>query len=269
MQDNRNVIYQTKHGTFSYLNFIATNWFQVGFFEGFIWHTSDIDYNNRFNANYFIPILGYKTLAYGLNNANNGILGINANSRIGKHFKLYGQWIIDDIKRNPFTTPKTGFQVGSYLFSPFKIKGLMFQAEYNEVASYTYSFTAKPNQNYSHFSQPLAHPLGAGFKEYMLFAHYHFKDFFILLHYSSPKQENNEGENIFTEQPPLPTTPPETNFPNTISYKSVEFGYLFNKTTNFQLFLGFKWRNEILPAYKALHIYAGVKTNLNNYYYDF
>ncbi len=267
--DSRDLVYQTKHGTFSYLNFIAAKWFQIGLFEGFIWHTSDSTYNNRFNANYFLPIPGYREAVYGLNNANNGVVGLNANSRIGKHLKFYGQWVIDDVKRTPFYTPKTGYQLGGYLFSPFKIKGLMLQAEYNSVLPYTYSYVDKPNQNYSHFSQPLAHPSGTDFNEYLLFAQYYLKDFFIRLRYSYIKQEDyGVNADIYTNVEPV-----EGCFcalpPREMEYKTIELGYLFNKTTNFQLFLGFNWRDEIYSDYHALHIYGGIKTSLSNYYYDF
>ncbi len=277
-QDSRDLVYQTKHGTFSLLNYMPAKWLQVGFFEGIIWHTSDSTYNNHFNANYFVPIPLYREIVFGLNNLNNAVVGLNISSRIGKNVKLYGQWAIDDFKKAPFAFDKNGFQAGMYLFRPFGLKGLKLQTEYNKVNPFTYTYQDNVNQNYSHFSQPLAHPMGANFNEMILMADYTVKNFFVHLRYSVAEQGIdssgvNFGYNIFSTLPP---TVENTTFPagiyNKISYKTIVLGYLFNKTTNFQLFLGLEWRNEeneIFPHYNALHIYGGIKTNLSNSYYDF
>ncbi len=276
--DNRDLVYQTKHGSFSLLNYMPEKWLQVGFFEGIIWHTSDSTYNNRFNANYFVPVPLYREMIFGLNDLNNAVVGLNISSRIGKKIKLYGQWAIDDFKENPFVSGKTGYQAGMYLFSPFGLKGLKLQAEYNKVNPFTYSCQGNANQNYSHFSQPLAHPMSTNFNETILMADYTVKDFFIHLRYSTAVQGIdsagvNFGHNIFSTLSP---TVENAAFPagirNKVSYKTVVLGYLFNKTTNFQLFLGVEWRNEeneIFPHYDALHIYGGIKTSLSNFYYDF
>ena len=277
-QDNRELVYQTKYGSFSFLNYMPAKWLQVGLFEGIIWHTSDSTYNNRFNANYFVPVPMYRTLVFGLNNQNNAVLGLNVSSRIGKKVKLYGQWVVDDFSESPFIHDKSGYQVGGYIFSPFGLNGLTIQAENNKVNPFSYSFQQNTNQNYSHFSQPLAHPMGANFNETVLMADYRLKDFFIHLRYSIAVQgidtaNTNYGSNIFNDNAP---TVMNQSFPagisNKLSYKTVVLGYIFNKTTNFQLFLGVEWRNEeneILPHYDALHIYGGIKTSLSNHYYDF
>ncbi|RKX17931.1 MAG: hypothetical protein DRP35_10105 [Candidatus Zixiibacteriota bacterium] len=276
-QDNRDLVYQTKYGSFSMLNYLPAKWLQVGLFEGFIWHTSDSTYNNRFNANYFLPVPGYREAVYGLNDLNNAVVGLNMSSRIGKKVKFYGQYVVDDFKEQPFTFNKDGYQLGLYIFSPFGLKGLKLQAEYNKVKPFTYSFQTNTNQNYSHFSQPLAHPMGANFNETILMVDYSVKDFFIHLRYSMAVEGIdslgvNFGQNIFTKNP----VTVNSNFPagiqDNITYKTIELGYLFNRTTNFQLFLGMEWRNEdneIFPHYDALHVYGGIKTSLSNYYYDF
>jgi len=83
------------------------------------------------------------------------------------------------------------------------------QLEYNTVRPYTYShgrelsvITEYSNASYSHHSQPLAHPLGANFKEVLLSAKYQWSDKFyfqgrmMFSKYGEDGPEDNFGNNI-------------------------------------------------------------------------
>jgi len=48
----------------------------------------------------------------------------------------------------------------------FKSKDTYFQMEWNQVRPFTYSH-GSPQQNYAHFNQPLAHPAGSNFYEFL------------------------------------------------------------------------------------------------------
>src|SRR5207253_482317 len=69
------------------------------------------------------------------------------------------------------------------------------------VRPYAYA-TADPQQNYTHYNQCLAHPLGANFNEAVGFINYRLKDFFIeiKMNYAVKGADSssfNYGGNIF------------------------------------------------------------------------
>ena len=76
----------------------------------------------------------------------------------------------------PALNCKTGFQLGYKAFDFFYIPRLTMQMEYNFVRPYTYAHH-NPQQNYGHYNQPLAHPLGANFSELLLMTNYKWKRF--------------------------------------------------------------------------------------------
>jgi hypothetical protein len=83
---------------------------------------------------------------------------------------LYGQllldeFVIDNIRAgNGWWANKYGIQGGAKYVDAFGVPNLDLQGEFNIVRPYTYSHNSRYG-NYSGFLQPLAHPLGANFKE--------------------------------------------------------------------------------------------------------
>jgi hypothetical protein len=96
---------------------------------------------------------------------------MNVSATLMKKWKLYGQLALDEFflkeirSRSGWWANKQGWQLGFRHINAFGIAGLRLQAEYNEVRPYTYTHSA-PEQNYSHYGFPLAHPLGANFREF-------------------------------------------------------------------------------------------------------
>ena len=58
------------------------------------------------------------------------------------------------------------YRLGVKYVDAFNIKNLDLQFETNRVRPYTYSHFDSV-ANYTHYNQPLAHPLGANFQEYI------------------------------------------------------------------------------------------------------
>ena len=56
------------------------------------------------------------------------------------------------------------YKLGGKYFDAFTVKNLDLQGEMNMVRPYTYTHYDS-TANYTHYNQPLAHPLGAGFAE--------------------------------------------------------------------------------------------------------
>ena len=63
-------------------------------------------------------------------------------------------------------TKKYGAQLGFKYVDAFGIANLDLQGEYNVARPYTYTHR-DGGRNYTHFRQPLAHPLGANFREFL------------------------------------------------------------------------------------------------------
>ena len=66
---------------------------------------------------------------------------------------------------------KQGIQLGIKYIDAFDVKNLDLQFETNIVRPFTYSHNDSVS-NFSHYNQPLAHPLGANFDEFIAIAKY-------------------------------------------------------------------------------------------------
>ncbi|MCX6353256.1 MAG: hypothetical protein NTX03_15570 [Bacteroidetes bacterium] len=163
-------IYAKKYAAFHYLSYDVSKWLNVGFFEGIIFYDGKTP-GRGFELNYLNPIIFYRTAEQNLGSGDNALMGINWNAIAAKHFRLYGQVILDDIKLGQVIPKNTGWWGNKYgLQAGFKyidvlgLPNVDWQSEANMVMPYTYSHdtTAK---NYAHFNQALAHPLGANFME--------------------------------------------------------------------------------------------------------
>ncbi len=69
-------------------------------------------------------------------------------------------------KSNGYWANKWGLQAGIKYVDAFTIKNLDLQVETNRARPYTYAHFDSV-ANYTHYNQPLAHPLGANFQEYI------------------------------------------------------------------------------------------------------
>ena len=132
-----------------------------------------------FDVNYLNPITLLRPLEFSINSPDNVLLGINTKYAFKRSY-MYGQVVLDEfsiselLNDNDWWANKIGYQVGYKIFNPFNINRLTFQTEYNYVRPYTYAHH-NPQQNYAHYNQPLAHPLGANFSEFLIMLNYKWK----------------------------------------------------------------------------------------------
>lgn len=151
-----------------------------------IFETVIFSRENQFEFQYLNPVIFYRTIEQGLGSPDNVLIGFDAKWNFLNHFQLYAQFILDEflfdellVERNGWWANKHGFQVGLKYVDVFGVDHLDVQAEYNTVRPYTYSHRDSSGV-YNHYNQPLAHPLGANFREYILKARYTpFKKFII------------------------------------------------------------------------------------------
>lgn len=274
--DSKEVAFNRNHGSFSFLNFIINKHLQIGLFEGTVWKTSGIGYNNKFKPNYFNPIVFYKALNYGLNDSNNVLIGLNVQIIPQKNIQLYGQLIVDDYSfSNDFNNNKTGYQAGIKIFKPLNIKKLFLLCEYNRINPFTYSHDVI-RQNYTHFNMPLAHPAGANLKEYVLKINYKYKDFGVELSYNNftigaDSATINFGGNLFNYSNNYEKSDFLQGIKTTTKYYTATLSYLLNPAINCRLFVSVVRRtNSYYSVIKNSNlIYFGIKTNIFNNSLDY
>ena len=156
-----------------YLSFKPSKKFEIGLFESVVYSRE-----NHFEFQYLNPVILYRTAEHYLDSPDNVLIGLNGKWNIFSRISLYGQFVLDEFNFSEFFDGtnwwgnKYGIQAGLKYFNVLGVKNLDLQTEFNRVRPYTYSHFQESEEiqgisvsSYSHFYQPLAHPLGANFSE--------------------------------------------------------------------------------------------------------
>lgn len=284
MPHSYDIGFRKKYGTFHYLSYDVNKRLSIGLFESIIWKAADSTGYRGFDINYLNPIIFFRPVEFSLGSPDNALMGTNISFKLRKKNVLYGQLLLDEFKThevmsgNGWWANKQALQLGVKSFDVFGVKNLYIQTEYNYVRPYTYS-SRSTLQNYAHYDQALAHPLGANFKESVSFLKYNYKRFFAELKfnyavYGADTANSNYGKDIFLS---YDTHPKEygnytgQGIKTTLTYKDFCLSYLINPSTNLNISLGISDRNEnsILKKSHSTYVYFGIRTSLNNFYFDF
>ena len=154
-----------KYATMHHLSINATKWLNIGLFEAVVFGR-----RNRFEFGYLNPVIFLRSAERNNGSADNGIAGIDFKANVAGKFQFYGQWMLDEFFLKEVRAGKGwwgnkfGVQVGGKYVDVFNIKNLDIQGEMNWVRPFSYSHHDSVS-NYTHYNQPLAHPLGANFME--------------------------------------------------------------------------------------------------------
>lgn len=160
-----------KYMAIHYLSYNILDNLRVGLFENIIFGAQG------YYVPYLNPIIFYRAVEHQNGSGDNAIVGADFRWDFLRSFSLYGQFIIDEFlldnlrERNGWWANKYGGQLGLKYFDAFKIPRLDLQAEANFARPYTYAHTNfRGGQfdlitSYTHYNQPVAHPLGANFRE--------------------------------------------------------------------------------------------------------
>lgn len=198
-----------KFAAVHHLDVAVTKWLNIGLFEAVIFGRKD-----RFDFGYLNPIIFYRSIEQQNGSFDNSIAGLDVKANLAKKIQLYGQLSLDEFllseirKNDGWWANKWGLQLGAKYVNAFGISNLDLQVEHNRVRPFTYSHRDSV-ANYTHYNQPLAHPLGANFSEYIGIARYQPAPKWTieakLIAYTQGRDSSarNFGGNIF-----LPNTPP-------------------------------------------------------------
>jgi hypothetical protein len=157
------VLYR-KYYRANYLNFAATKWLNLGLFEGTMMGKDRLTIG-LFNPIIYLNIPGNKNAI-----RDRSYLGFDLKANLFHHVQLYGQLMVDKLKTSGLKDKtwdnRFGYQAGMKYVDVFGLKNVDVQLEANRVRPYTYAANDTLT-SYTHYNQPLAHPLGASFQEFI------------------------------------------------------------------------------------------------------
>lgn len=274
-----------KYGTFHYLDLLVGKRLNIAFFEGVLWSRGDSSYTRGFDFNYLNPVLFLRPVEHTIfGSPDNSFMGANISYRLGNSTVLFGQFFLDEfklshiIKNDGWAGNKYAYQVGIKSFSLFRLSNLYGLLEYNRARPYTYSHL-KVNTNYSHYYQPLAHPLGANFWEVNGQLSYRYKRWHTGLLYSyaiygKDASGVNNGGDIYQSY-----LTANKEFGNQVGqgirtsryYYDLNFSWLVNFKTNMNITVGLTKYSvkTISDLNHSTCLYIAFRTSLDNFYYDF
>ena len=161
-----------KFAAIHHLDVAVTKWLNIGLFEAVVFGRKD-----RFDFGYLNPVIFYRSIEQQNGSFDNSIAGLDAKANVAGKFQFYGQlsldeFLLSEIRANRgWWANKWGMQLGGKYINAFGISNLDLQVEHNRVRPFTYSHRDSV-ANYTHYNQPMAHPLGANFSEWIGIARY-------------------------------------------------------------------------------------------------
>ena len=169
---NGDTLLDRKYAAMHHLSMNVTKWLNIGLFEGIIFGRK-----NSYELQYLNPVIFYRHIEGTIGSPDNAVAGFDFKANVAHRMQFYGQFLLDEfilsaVKNNPTSwVNKFGIQAGVKYVDAFGVKNLDLQGEINRVRPFTYSHNDSIS-NYTHYNQPLAHPLGANFQEFIGIAHY-------------------------------------------------------------------------------------------------
>lgn len=272
-----------KYAAIHHLDMAVSKSVNIGLFEGIVFGRKD-----HFEFGYLNPVIFYRSIEQQNGSFDNSVVGLDVKANVKHRVQLYGQFLLDEfvlseIKKNRgWWANKWSIQAGVKYIDAFGIRNLDLQLEHNRVRPFTYSH-GDSVANYTHYNQPLAHPLMANFQEFIGIARYQPAPRWTmvakLMYYQQGRDSSavSYGSNIF-----LPNTPP---------YRQADFGYNIGSgwKTNVlygSFLLSYEWKENLFIDVNAIYrkqetvtapvtsantsvISVGVRWNMNRRNFEF
>lgn len=254
---NGEAYYEPKSLSMAVIYFKPTKHTSIGLFEGGIWSRGDSLQKTPIQAAYFIPIPGGALLQEAINQKAYSLVGIDANHRF-KNWMIYGQFGLNVNQSQSFVG-----QLGTRIF--FKKASYSFvQVEFNHADKMAYA-AQNPRIHYANYQLPLAHPMGGNLDELLLRFNFEWKHWFL-----SGQTSYYFNQSVNYKQL-LPIYQVQNSATQQSFYQSLELGYRFNRSYGFDVFASFVYRNAWTSSTRmeGSWINFGLRTAINNHYYDF
>ena len=232
-------LFPKKYMAIHHISFNAPKWLTIGLFEAVVF-----DRLNSFEFSYLNPIIFLRPMEQNAGSQDNALVGFDIKANIAKRFQVYSQinfdeFVLGEIKKgNGWWANKWAWQLGGKYIDAFGLKNLDLQAEMNLIRPFTYSHN-DTIANYTHYNQPLAHPLMANVREFIGIASFqpapkwYLQGRLIAWQQGSDTANMNFGNNIFKSSDTRP----------------MENGYFFGVAkpvngVNANLFLAYEWKEN-------------------------
>ena len=257
--------------------------FQITLMEANMYDNPDTAGNFHWQAVLFNPAPLLNSLAGG----GNTLWGLNVKFTASPVVEMYAQLAVNDYPVNdPFhinsVKNKTGFQAGVKWLKAFALDDFFLQAEYNQVRPYTYC-AGTPSLTFTHYNEPLAHPLGANFREGLVIATWRRKFLLLEGQASYAVQGRNEGNvdqgsNPLLRNGILPEKVALTGESHLLQGIKTEvvnafagISWIINPVNTLHLSVEYYYRMESAAGNKNTtgFFMIGLRTNRINHYYDF
>ncbi len=269
-----------KYAAMHHLSMNVTKWLNIGVFEGVIFGRK-----NRFDFQYLNPIIFYRHIEGTVGSPDNAVAGFDFKANISHRAQVYGQLLLDEfilseIKNTPTSwVNKWGIQLGLKYIDAFGVDNLDIQLEANRVRPFTYTHNDTIS-NYTHYNQPMAHPLGANFQEVMAIIRYQpAPKWYVYLHamyyYKGLDTSNrNFGGNIFRDYTTRTTNDGfkvGSGNKATVINSYLQVSYEIRENIFFELTGMYRRYKDLLnpAAVSTTLITGGVRINMFNRRYDY
>lgn len=273
-----------KYKTTHYLSFNPSDHFEIGIFESIVFARQ-----NGFEWQYLNPVILFLAVQQSLGSPDNALVGLNIKYNPIKHISLYGQLILNEFKMSEILAGsgwwgnKYGIQCGGKYINFLGVDHLDIQYEFNTLRPYTYTHrgmleeTGYAVASYSHYHQPLAHPLGANFRENILMVRYkphnriYLQGRFLYTEFGDDEGEENLGGDILK---PYETRSKNFNnftgqgVKNIIRALQLDVSYEFKH--NYWMDIQAMWRTTQTDQIIQQHyLGGGVRVNISQLHYDY
>lgn len=272
-----------KFGVFHYLDWNVSNRLSFGFFENIMgFFTDDNGVKRPFDFNYINPILFLKPVNNASDDPDKSLLGLTGKYKISDGITVYGQFALNEFVSKDFfssdgaSVNKYGWQLGFRGANLFGLKNLNYLFETNNAKPYTYAARSSI-ENYSENSEPLAHPWGANFREFVGLLNYSYKRFDFsgeadFGRYGLNINDGNSGKDIFQ---PYPTPNTYGNYTGqglttNMYFLEGKIAYMLNPKYNLRIELGGLFRQEQNSQFtdKTTMLTIGLRSSFRQLYTD-
>ncbi len=259
------------------LDWQVTPKFSAGLFESVVWSGGNINTNSKIDATYASPVMFAHSAQSKSGIDNNELVGLNLKYKFLPKANVYSQLALDKTGNN--ADNRYAVQAGVRFMDFLGVSGWNALAEFNTARPYTYS-SGNLHSSYTNANLPLAHPLGANFREVIGVTDFTYKHWWFRLEafaaqkgIDSANGTMNFGGNVMNRSNSFPQGNIATlqGIKTNILYGDLRIAYVLNPKTNLRLETGFTYRREsnALKTYEDKYAYIGVRMSFRNLVYDF